>query len=33
VRTLCSMVETAGFKILDAEIGWGGRAGTIFCTN
>jgi hypothetical protein len=31
LETLCSLVETVGFKILETNTGWGGRSATIFC--
>jgi hypothetical protein len=31
LQTLCSLVETVGFKIIDTDTGWGGRSATIFC--
>jgi hypothetical protein len=29
--TLCSLVETVGFKIIETNSGWGGRSATLFC--
>jgi hypothetical protein len=31
LQTLCSMVGTVGFKIIETNSGWGGRSATLFC--
>lgn len=31
LQTLCSLVETVGFKIIETNTSWGGRSAEIFC--
>src|ERR1700733_4131902 len=31
LQTLCSLVETVGFRIVETDLGWGGRNATVFC--
>jgi len=31
LQTLCSLVETVGFRIIETHSGWGGLSATIFC--
>lgn len=31
LSTLCSMIETVGFRVIETGLHWGGRSGSVFC--